>query len=153
MSEVLFYHLERRSLEDALPALVSRTLERGWKALVRCESAARAEDVDRLLWTYDDQSFLPHGLASEPDAARQPALIAVESDNVNNADVLFLVGGAPPPAWDGEAATFVRVVLLFDGRDPSAVAAARESWTAARSAGHEITYWKENAAGKWEKQG
>src|SRR5262245_48979607 len=119
MSEVLFYHLERRSLDDVLPGLIERTLERGWRALIRAESAERADAIDALLWTYNDQTFLPHALAGDGDAARQPVLITVEAQNANKADVMFLVGGAAPPAWDGPAAAVLaRIVFMFDGRDP-----------------------------------
>ncbi len=89
----------------------------------------------------------------EGEAARQPVLITVEGHNPNHADVLFLVGGAQPAAWDGPAlAEFARIVLLFDGRDPEMLAAARAAWKAAKEAGHEVTYWKRVASGKWEKQ-
>jgi len=154
MAEVLFYHLERRSLDDVLPGLIERTLERGWRALVRTESAERADAVDTRLWTYDDQSFLPHAQAGDGDPARQPVLITVEEGNPNGANVLFLVGGAAPPAWDGDAAKgFTRIVLLFDGRDPTALEKARAAWKDAKAAGHDVTYWKESSTGKWEKQG
>jgi DNA polymerase-3 subunit chi len=153
VSEVLFYHLERRGLDDVLPGLVEKTLERGWRALIRTESADRAGAVDALLWTYDDQSFLPHAQAGDGDASMQPVLITVEAGNPNGAQLLFLVGGAPAPDWDDDAArAFTRIVLLFDGRDPAALTSARESWTAAKGAGHAVTYWKETPAGKWEKQ-
>ncbi len=135
-----------------LPGLVERTLARGWRALIRPESAERAQAIDSLLWTFDDESFVPHAQLGEGDASRQPVLITVEETNPNRADVLFLVGGAMPSSWEGEAVSFARVVVLFDGHDPSALAAARQAWTAARSAGHETTYWKQSSAGKWEKQ-
>jgi len=151
VSETLFYHLERRALEEVLPGLVERTLERGWRALIRCESAERAEALDTLLWTYDDASFLPHAQAGDGDSARQPVLITVEDDNPNAADVLFLVGGA---ALDWSAAFgFTRVVTMFDGRDTAMLANARAAWKDAKSAGHDVTYWKESPAGKFEKQG
>ena len=154
MSEALFYHLERRSLDEVLPGLLERTLERGWRALVRAESADRAAALDALLWTYRDDSFLPHAIAGDGDAKAQPVLITVEDANVNAAKVLFLVGGAGISDWDRIAASsFERIVLLFDGRDPQALAAARESWKRANAAGLAATYWKESAAGKWEKQG
>ncbi len=153
MTEILFYHLERKSLDDVLPGLVERTLERKWRALIRCESADRAAAIDTLLWSHDEQSFLPHGQSGNGDPARQPVLITVEENNANDANVLFLVGGAAPPQWDGAfALSFARIVLLFDGRDPEALAAARQAWAAARGAGHEVTYWKQSASGKWEKQ-
>jgi DNA polymerase-3 subunit chi len=153
MSEVLFYHLERRDLDDALPGLVEKTLERGWRALIRCESAERAEAIDNRLWTYNEQTFLPHAQKGDGEASRQPVLITTEDDNANKADVLFLVGGASPPDWTGDAArTLTRIVLMFDGRDPGALASAREAWKATKAAGHDATYWKETASGKFEKQ-
>jgi DNA polymerase-3 subunit chi len=153
MSEVLFYHLERRSLDDVLPSLVEKSLERGWRALIRAESADRAAAIDNLLWTYNDQTFLPHAQAGDGDAARQPVLITVEEDNANAANVLFLVGGAAPPAWDGALAqSLARIVLMFDGRDADALASARAAWKDAKAADHDVTYWKESTSGKFEKQ-
>ncbi len=153
MTEVLFYHLERRSLDDVLPGLIEKTLERGWRALIRCESAERAEAIDNRLWTHSEQTFLPHAQLGDGDARRQPVLIAVEETNANGANVLFVVGGADPPAWDGAAAkSLSRIVILFDGRDPQRLQSARAAWKAAKDAGHEVTYWKESAGGKFEKQ-
>jgi DNA polymerase-3 subunit chi len=153
MTEVLFYHLERRSLDDVLPNLIEQTMTKGWRALIRAESAERAEAIDALLWTYNDQTFLPHAQAGDGDSARQPILIAVEENNANKADVMFLVGGASPPAWNSAAAqALTRIVLMFDGRDPEMLARAREAWKNAKSAGHEATYWKESPSGKFEKQ-
>lgn len=152
MSETLFYHLERRSLEDVLPGLIEKTLERGWRALIKTESAERAEAIDNLLWTYDDSSFLPHAQSGDGDATRQKVLITVEDQNPNAANVLFLVGGART-AWDGDATSaFTRIVMMFDGRDAHALAAARTSWKDAKAAGHDVTYWKETPSGKFEKQ-
>ena len=154
MTETLFYHLERRSFDDVLPGLVEKTLERGWRALICTDSAERADAVDTRLWTYDDQSFLPHAQSGDGDPARQPVLVTVEEGNPNAANVLFLVGGAAPPAWDSVAANeLIRIVLMFDGRDPAAVETARAAWKDAKAAGHEVTYWKESPTGKWEKQG
>ena len=151
MTETFFYHLERRSLEDVLPGLIEKTLERGWRALIRCDSSERAEAIDTLLWTYDDASFLPHAQQGDGESARQPVLITVEEGNANAANVMFLVGGAPPPAWD-TVADLTRVVLMFDGRDARMLGAARASWKDAKAAGHDVTYWKEMPSGKFENQ-
>src|SRR5260221_6972249 len=93
MTETLFYHLERRSLDDVLPGLIERTLQRGWRAVIKTESAERAEAVDTLLWTYGERTFLPHAQTGDGDPARQPVLITLENQNPNGANVLFLVGG------------------------------------------------------------
>jgi len=153
MPETLFYHLERRSLEDVLPGLLERTRERDWRAVVRVGSAERMAALDAHLWTYSEQTFLAHGTAEEGHASRQPIYLTTEEENPNGAQVLFLVGGATPSDWAAPAlGEFARVVLLFDGRDPEALDAARAQWRAAKEAGHEVTYWKESPSGKWEKQ-
>jgi DNA polymerase-3 subunit chi len=152
VTEVLFYHLERRTLEDVLPGLLEKTRERGWKALVRVGSAERMAALDSHLWTYSDGTFLAHGTAADGHAARQPIYLTVEDENPNQAEVLFLAGGASPGDWDNAAKAHTRVVLLFDGRDEDALAAARGQWKLAKEAGHAVTYWKESPSGKFEKQ-
>lgn len=153
MTETLFYHLERRALDDVLPGLVEKSLERGWRAVIKCESAERAEAIDTRLWTYSEQTFLPHAQLGDGEAARQPVLITVEETNANQAQIMFVVGGARPPAWDGAlAGALSRLVVMFDGRDPAALDAARAAWKDAKAAGHDVTYWKEQPSGKFEKQ-
>ncbi len=151
MTETLFYHLERRSLDDVLPGLLEKTLERGWRAVVRTDSSERSDAIDNLLWTYNDQTFLAHAQAGDGDPRRQPVLITVEDINPNDANVLFCVGGATP-SWN-EVGGLTRVVLMFDGRDDAMLAAARAAWKDAKAAGHDVTYWKESPSGKFEKQG
>jgi len=152
MTETLFYHLERRSLDDVLPGLVEKTLERGWRAVIRAETAERADHIDTLLWTYNDQTFLPHAQSGDGDPRRQPVLITAEDENPNGANVLFLIGGAQPASWSN-VNDLTRVVLMFDGRDETALGKARAAWKDAKAAGHEVTYWKESPNGKFEKQG
>jgi DNA polymerase-3 subunit chi len=79
-------------------------------------------------------------------------LITMEDANSNAAQIAFYVGGTQPADWGG-LNDLSRIVLLFDGRDASALAAARAAWKDARAAGHDVTYWKEMPSGKFEKQG
>lgn len=144
--EVWFYHLERTALDQALPDLLERTLAKGWKALVRTSSPERLEHLDSWLWSYRDDSFLAHGLASEPDAERQPIVISRELSNPNGADALFLIDGAEP----GELGGFVRCMVLFDGRDEAALTHARGRWKTMKEAGYPVSYWKQGERG-WEK--
>jgi DNA polymerase-3 subunit chi len=145
--EVWFYHLERTGLDQALPELLEKTLARGWKALVRTAEPRRVEHLDGWLWTYRDESFLPHGTASEPAAGRQPILISTDHENPNQADALFLIDGAEP----GELAGYARCVVLFDGADEGQLTRARGLWKRLKGQGLPISYWKQQARG-WEKQ-
>lgn len=145
--EVWFYHLERSSLEQVLPDLLERTLGRNWKALVRSRLPERLEQLDTHLWTYRDDSFLAHGRVDEPHAAQQPVLLTTEMENANGADVVFLLDGAESGSLDG----YVRCIVLFDGRDETALATARAQWRVIKATGLPVSYWKQKARG-WEKQ-
>ena len=147
MTEILFYHLENQPLERVLPVLLEKTLERGWKAVVEAGSRERVEALDAALWTYRDDSFLPHGVAGQETDMLQPVLVTADNENGNGANVRFFVDRAVPR----EVAGYTRIVYLFSGHDPEAVAEARLAWRAL-SPGNDVTYWQQDAGGRWEKK-
>ena len=150
MTELVFYHLQRQPIERVLPTLIEKSLERGWRVVVQVASDERLEALDAHLWTFRDDSFLAHGTWREAEAREQPILLTVNDDNPNGAAIRFLVDGAPVPA-DAEA--YARIVLLFDGEDPDAVAAARERWSAGKAKGFEVTCWQADEQGRWQRMG
>ena len=149
MTELLFYHLQGQKLEGVLTPLLEKSLERGWRVVVQGASEERMEALDALLWTYSDDSFLPHGTWREAEAAEQPVLLTLTESNPNGANVRFLVDGAAMPP-DAEA--YQRIVLMFDGEDEDAVAAARGQWSEVKARGFEATYWQPDDRGRWVKK-
>jgi DNA polymerase-3 subunit chi len=149
MTEVFFYHLLHQPLERALPQLLEKSLERGWRVVVQAASDERVEALDAHLWTYRDDSFLPHGTARDGDAEVQPVLITAGADNANGATVRFLIDGAPLPQ---DAADYDRIVVLFNGEDEDEVALARTRWSEAKAQGLEVTYWQPDEQGRWIKK-
>ena len=145
-TEVYFYHLENRTLEQVLPTLLERSLERGWRAAVQAASKERLEALNTLLWTYREDSFLPHGTGSDGSASMQPIYLTDDEDNPNGAAVRFLVDGAALE----DASPYTRVVYVFDGRDENAVADARAAWAAAKAKGYAVSYWQQEADGRWQ---
>jgi DNA polymerase-3 subunit chi len=149
MTEVLFYHLQGQPIESVLPNLLERSLDRGWRVIVQSSSDDRVDALDAHLWTFREDSFLPHGTDRESSSADQPVLLTAADHNPNAATVRFLIDGVPMPA---DAATYQRIVLLFDGTDPDAVAAAREHWSSAKSQGFDVTYWQPDEQGRWQRK-
>ena len=149
MTEILFYHLQRQPIERALPALLEKSLERGWRVIVQAASEERIEALDAHLWTYRDDAFLPHGVWRDPEAREQPILLTVNDDNLNQASVRFLIDGATVPS---DASSYQRIVLLFDGDDPDAAAAARLRWQEAKDSGFAVTYWQPDEHGRWQRK-
>lgn len=146
--EIWFYHLEGSDLETVLPPLLEKAQERGWRALVRTTLAERMAALDDALWSYKEESFLPHGRIDRPDPELQPILLTDRAGTPNRPDVLFVIDGAEP----GEIEGLSRVIVLFDGRDEGAVDAARARWAALKESGHEVTYWQQGGGGRWEKR-
>jgi len=149
MTEVLFYHLKGQTLDQVLPGLLARSLERGWRVVVQASSEERVEALDAHLWTWRDDTFLPHGTWRDAEAAEQPVVLTVGEDNPNGATVRFLVEGAGMP---DNASAYQRVVLLFDGDDPDAVETARAHFGTAKGAGFDVTYWLPDENGRWQRQ-
>jgi DNA polymerase-3 subunit chi len=147
-TEVYFYHLERRTLEDVLPTLLERSLERGWRAAVQAASEERVEALDTLLWTYREESFLAHGTARDGHVEAHPIYLTSGGDNPNGAQVRFLVDGATL----ADASPYTRVAYVFDGRDQDAVARARQAWQAAKDQGLAVSYWQQGADGRWQQK-
>ncbi len=146
--EAWFYHLERAGLDEVLPDLLEKTLARGWRALVWCRDEARIARIDEALWTWRDESFLPHGRADEPFAEAQPVLLSTITDRRNRADVLFTLDGDP----GGDLAGFTRCVVIFDGRSEDELAAARRFWSRRRREGAPATYWRQGENRGWRKE-
>ncbi|MFC6488782.1 DNA polymerase III subunit chi [Nitratireductor sp. GCM10026969] len=148
MMEALFYHLTESTLEEALPPLLEKSLERGWRVAVQSSGEERRDALDTRLWTYRDESFLPHGTDGEATAAEQPVLLTTGPGNPNGATIRFFVDGAEPGALEG----YERCVFLFDGHDSMQLEAARAHWKAMKAAGHAVTYWQQGPDRRWERK-
>jgi len=117
--------------------------------VVQAASDERVDALDAHLWTYRDDAFLPHGTARDAEAAAHPIVLTTADHNPNGAAVRFLVDGVPVPT---DAASYERIVLLFDGEDADAVAAARARWGEAKAQGFSVTYWQTDENGRWVKK-
>ncbi|CAN5687245.1 DNA polymerase III subunit chi [soil metagenome] len=146
MTEVLFYHLTSTPLEASLPEMLERSLERGWRVVLRCGTEEGMARLDAQLWTYRADAFLPHGTAAMGHANAQPILLTCGTQNPNGANVLMLVDGAR--AGLAEMAGFERVCLIFDGADAGVLEAARADWRAVAAAGMRAKYWAQES-GRW----
>ncbi len=143
-----FYHLQRSSLEQALPKLLEKVLEAGHRAVVMSGSAERVAFLDAHLWTWDPASWLPHGTPRDGDAELQPIYLTEHDENPNGADVLLLTDGVV----SAHVTAFARCLLLFDGNDEAALQAARALWKDWKDRGYDLTYYQQTDRGGWEEK-
>lgn len=145
--EIWFYHLERSTLDQVLPELLDKALQRGWRARIRISDPERREATDEHLWTWRDDSFLAHGMADQPHAERQPIVLTAGLENPNGSQALFIVDGSDFDVTE----EFERCFIIFDGRDETALLQARERWRTLNGRGADLAYWKQSQEGRWEK--
>ena len=148
MTEILFYHLTESTLEDALPPLLERSLDRGWKVVVEAGNEERVASLNAHLWTYKEDGFLPHGAATDAHPEEQPVYLSTDAANPNAANVRFHVDGSLPANTEG----YTRVVMMFDGHNNTEVSDARTAWKRLKGEGHDLTYWQQNQDRRWEKK-
>jgi len=116
--------------------------------LVRLPDGTDLADWDDYLWTYQDQSFLPHGREDQGRADQQPILLANKADDASGFDAVFMVDGADVTALDGVS----RVMVMIDGRSQDAVQRERARWKTLKDKGAKMSYWQQTSQGGWEKK-
>ena len=153
MPEFRFYHLERRRLDSALPEVLEGALAEGAHVVVQAASTEQVEALNERLWTYSDESFLPHGAARDGEPDAQPVYLTESEENPNGATLRVLLSGVDAAPFAGKPAgrPYERIILLFDGRDEVALTEARRQWSLVKAAGDPLSYWREGEDGGWEK--
>lgn len=147
MVQVWFYHLEQTALKAALPDLLEKTVQKGWRAYVLGEAVEDLAELDQHLWAYRADSFLAHGLESEPHAARQPVLLGNSAGRANEAEVLMCVSAMNLP----DLSVYERCLILFEGHDDAHLNWARAQWKTLKTQNLDLAYWKQSENGRWEK--
>jgi len=148
MTEIRFYHMRQKQLDQALPEILTKALAGGYRIVIRAGDETQAERLNDLLWTYRPDSFLPHGMQKDGYAEDQPVWITSQDENPNGADVLILTSGSTTI----NKGDFKLCCEMFDGRDAEMVKSARERWKLYQEQGFDITYWQQNDKGGWEKK-
>jgi len=148
MARIGFYHLVRQPLETVLPKLLDKALSSGARIVVMAGSKERIADLDERLWVYEEESWLPHGRSGDANADLQPVWLTDAEENPNNATILIACDGVRPTHPEN----WERVLDLFDGNDPQAVANARERWRDWKQAGHDLTYYQQTERGGWDEK-
>lgn len=148
MGAVYFYQLSHGSVEDTLRTLIGRSLDQGWRVMLRSPDRAALERLDERLWLEPEDGFLPHGMEGGPQDAAQPVLLG-QGPVANAAQAVLLFGGARVDL--AEAAITERTCLLFEEDDQALVQAARAEWKSVAAAGLVAAYWSD-VSGRWEKK-
>jgi len=149
MTEINFY-VSSAASNDAiyklLPSLLERIISQQHKVLIACKNEAEVKRVDKFLWEYNAEKFIPHGTASKEHAEDQPILITSEEENKNLSDILICLSGKTV----SDFSSYLKVIDIFEGSEEQKQA-GRERWKDYKSKGYDLSYFtSEN--GKWLKK-
>lgn len=150
MTRVDFYHLQKGNIEDSLPKLLEKAYALDKKILVKIGNEERVEFLNTHLWSYDDQSFLPHGTKKDGNANLQPIWLTSQDDNPNDATILFLVDCAKIDV--DKAQSFERILNIFDGNNQDELNWSRKFWQQLKAHDMECYYWQQDDRGSWQQK-
>lgn len=149
MTEISFYQVMDETpaaVDLAVALLLEKVLKSEHNAIVRAPNEDRLERLNSNLWSYKDDSFIPHGSKEDGHEEQQPIYLSTEQDNPNGADILVTISGAE----SGDFSTYERVLDVFDASDIS-IKQARARWKEYKSKGYPLAYFAyEN--GTWAKK-
>ena len=148
MTEVRFYHLTKKTLEQALPDLLERVLDLGKKAVIKISDEESIPAFSKHLWVCRRNGFYPHGIDGEGHPEHDPLWLTATDDNPINADTLILTMGAESQNID----QYGIVCIMLNGHNDNEVKSARAQWKVFKDQGLELTYWQQSEKGNWEKK-
>lgn len=130
-----FYLIDKpRFREDPLLLvceLAKRAHASGQPTLILARSLEQAEEIDGMLWEFDDDAFIPHQIAGDDDDEITPVLIAApETPTADRALVINLRDDCAP-------GLFERVLEVVPA-DESQRLGSRERWKTYKHAGFEL---------------
>ena len=112
--------------------IAEKAYGQGLRVAVRTASPAETAEIDELMWTFSDRSFVPHAVwPAEPAVAEHtPVLIASSALPDSHRDVLINLGADGP----ADPSSFGRICEIV-GADEDTKRRARIRWRGYRDAG------------------
>lgn len=136
MTQVDFYVLDEKASGNRYTLacrLSEKIYHQGRRILIHTSSEEETRHMDRLLWTFRQGSFIPHGTEGDCDPKVTPIIIGHRAENEEEHDVLINLASEVP----GFFSRFERVAELID-KEPQVVAAGRDRFRFYRDRGYPL---------------
>jgi DNA polymerase III subunit chi len=140
MPKIDFYILAD-TLMNARLQLACRLIEKAYQqkhqVYIQMQNQAEAEYFDRFLWTYRDDSFIPHNLYGDPQNPRPPIQIGFDQTPEDHRDILINLSDDVPSFYQ----PFSRILEIILN-DPAGQSRARDRYRFYRDLSYEINTHK-----------
>ena len=145
--ELNFYHVMSGNLVPSVAKLLEKVYDSGKKSVFFSPLEDRVKIVDKTLWTFSKNAFIPHGDKSLGFSELQSVYLTSEIENPNKATVLVMTDDFDYKSWNQN---FERVICIFEDEDSAEI--AQSMFSDLKNQGENVKYWKQSQKG-WEKLG
>ncbi len=150
-----FYDLKDKSPDEALLLLIEQIVQSKKRTVIVLKDEKEAERINGFLWTFDENSFIPHGNKNDGNERKQPIYLAdaeefkqfKENTAPNSASFIVYMNVAIPDIPDKNI--YERCFIIFGNRDQAVLENARTLWKKTMEIGGEKHLWRRD--GKWHE--
>lgn len=142
--------------------LVEKCYHSDLKVIVLTSTVEAQEELNKLLWTYSQKQFIPHGSRLDPFPEKQPVYLTYQLENPNSATILVLVNAAIPQALHDQMLikeektspqtgfeNFARVLIIYDNADEVVFSKTTAIMNDLKSTDRLFSFHTQTPLGKW----
>lgn len=140
-TNVLFHHFEEIERKDFL-IYVCKLIEKGYKQninpiYIKTDTQKEAEELDKILWTFRQESYIPHTLVDQDSNNTQPVQIGWIDNEIEDAEAIINLSDGMPDI-SNHLKKIHEIIENIDEKKEK----ARERWKKYKSIGFNIKAYK-----------
>lgn len=126
--------------------LIDKIYLSGKRAIVFCESKEQLDELDKVLWTFSTNSFIPHGQSDFGFEADQAVFLTNVTKKPNNSSVLILTNSFAYESWGNF--NFEKIIFVFsEGLEKNANSCLNDLQKKQQN----VNYWQQTQK-SWESK-
>jgi len=147
VTQIIFYSSAPLQVENTLFTLIEKSLEKGYKSLLLFLDKEKCSEIDEKLWTYKQNSFLPH-LSEDEEISNEidiPIYLTTKNENPYEAELLFSIDGSIPDNINN----LERLIIIIDANDKILLEKYKKYYLDINKKFEDIVFYKSDDDGKW----
>ena len=146
LEKAFFYNATRREILNDIAILTEKLYKKNNHILLYCADQETVDTLDEYLWSYREDSFIPHSKKNNEKKLFYPILITNEILNEHEHNILLVLNGVLIKETDWTK--FNKVYYFFDEQNLEEKENARSMWKSFSSLEIDCRYWV-NKENKW----
>ena len=145
MTEIFFYKLKNLSIELFLISLIEKSISKNWNSLVLLDNIERMEEINDLMWTFNDTSFIPHGSQSDLNPDKHNVYLTCNEEHLNNSNIIFSIDGIiinQPDNWK-------RCIYIFNEQNLKVTDELESYKRGIEDLNYDLKSFEQDNNGKW----